>query len=473
MRVLITNNALDVRAGSELYVRDIALALLRRGFDPVAYSSKLGRVADELRQATVPVIDDLAQLAISPDVIHAQHHLDAMTAMLRFPNTPAVYFCHGWMPWEEMAPRFPTIRGYVAVDDLCRERLQCVHGIAPEQIRTIRNFVDLTRFPLRSELPIAPRRALVFSNNAREDGYLGAVRKACAARGIEVDAIGISVCRSEAQPERLIKDYDLVFAKARCALEALASGAAVIACDAAGVGGMVGPHNYDELRRLNFGIRCLRNPITVETVSRELDLYQPQQARAVSLRVRAEASLEVAIDQIMEAYQEAISAHSAAAPIRAEHSLESTSNYLRQISDFAKGRHLAEEQRIQLAAEASSLRQQCQRLQLCNEALQRQLDDAAAALNHQQELVAAMEAASALRTAELSAAEHSLALRNGELAVAEQALALRNSELESIHRSRLWWLGTRVYRIKHAVWNGPLVSLKRYGDENDAFEEFK
>ena len=85
MRVLITNNTLDHRAGSELYVRDIALALLRRGHHPIAYSTRLGTVADELRVATVPVIDDLNLLTVIPDIIHGQHHLDAMTALLHFP----------------------------------------------------------------------------------------------------------------------------------------------------------------------------------------------------------------------------------------------------------------------------------------------------------------------------------------------------------------------------------------------------
>ena len=120
LRILLTNNTLGPRAGSELYVRDLAVALMRRGHFPVAYSTVLGEVAAELRAATVPVIDDLRSLNVPPDVIHGQHHLDAMTAMLQFPHVPAIYVCHGWLPWEELPPVFPSIRRYVAVDDLCR-----------------------------------------------------------------------------------------------------------------------------------------------------------------------------------------------------------------------------------------------------------------------------------------------------------------------------------------------------------------
>ena len=122
MRVLITNNTLAVRAGSELYVRDLATALLDRGITPIAYSTQLGDVAEELRRATVPVIDDLDALATPPDLIHGQHHLETMTALLRFPGVPAIYFCHGWLPWEEMPPRFPRILRYIAVDHTCRDR---------------------------------------------------------------------------------------------------------------------------------------------------------------------------------------------------------------------------------------------------------------------------------------------------------------------------------------------------------------
>lgn len=73
--VLLTNNTLDERAASETYVRDVGLALLRRGHHPVAFSLVLGPLADELRRATVPVIDDLSRLGVSPDVIHGHHHL--------------------------------------------------------------------------------------------------------------------------------------------------------------------------------------------------------------------------------------------------------------------------------------------------------------------------------------------------------------------------------------------------------------
>ncbi len=112
LRILMTNNTLDQPAGSELYLRDLAQSLMRRGHFPVAYSQTLGPVADRLRAATIPVVDDLRDLSAVPDVIHGQHHLETMTAALRFPQVPVTYTCHGWIPWQEWPPVFPNILHY-------------------------------------------------------------------------------------------------------------------------------------------------------------------------------------------------------------------------------------------------------------------------------------------------------------------------------------------------------------------------
>src|ERR1700676_296226 len=82
LRILITNNTLAARAGSELYVRDLASGLLERGHTPIAYSLQLGEVAQEIRAAGIPVVADLNALAAAPDVIHGHHNLETMIALL-------------------------------------------------------------------------------------------------------------------------------------------------------------------------------------------------------------------------------------------------------------------------------------------------------------------------------------------------------------------------------------------------------
>jgi hypothetical protein len=272
-----------------------------------------------------------------------------------------------------MPPKFPSIRTYIAVDDLCAERLQCESGIAPAQIRLIRNFVDLARVELRAEWPARPRRALVFSNNAREDGYLGIVRKACALRGIEVDAIGIHSGRVETNPAALLNNYDIVFAKARSAIEAMASGAAVIVCDAAGLAGMVTEHHAD-WRDLNFGVRTLSRAITIETILAEIDAYDAAQAQRVALRIREEADMERAVDAIVDTYAQAI-AENCASPVDAQSQLVAASDYLRSVAAVTKVRHAALRAREAAAAEMRHQHLRAEQAQARESALSARLEE--------------------------------------------------------------------------------------------------
>src|SRR5262245_50815992 len=144
-------------------------------------------MAEALRKATIPVVDRLDAIGEPPDLIHGQHHVETLTALLHFPGVPAVFVCHGWAPWEELAPRFPRILRYVAVDYTTRERLVSERGIPPERVVVVLNFVDLARFQPRGPLPRVPQRALVFSNYASEETHLPAVREACLRFGIGID----------------------------------------------------------------------------------------------------------------------------------------------------------------------------------------------------------------------------------------------------------------------------------------------
>jgi hypothetical protein len=332
LRVLITNNTLNDRAGSELYVRDLATGLLERGHTPIAYSSALGAVAGELRRATVPVVSDLDAMGEPPDLIHGHHHVETMTALLRFPDVPAVFFCHGWIPWEEMPPHHPRILQYVAVDDTCRDRLVYENGIAADRVRVLLNFVDLHRFQPRPPLPSAPTRALVFSNYATEDGFLSAVRQACARAGIEVDALGAGVGNNCARPEDVLGRYDLVFAKSRAAMEAMATGAAVVLCDRVGAGGMVTAAEFERLRRLNFGIRCLVNPNSPEVLLREIGRYDPADATEVCRLIRTTAGREVVLDQVESLYREVLSIHAARPQTGRQVEARAAAAYLRSVS---------------------------------------------------------------------------------------------------------------------------------------------
>jgi hypothetical protein len=356
LRILLTNNTLAAHAGSEVYVRDLAIGLLRRGHDPVVYSSVLGEVAAELARATVPVIDDLAALNAPPDVIHGQHHLDAMTAVLRWPRVPAVYLCHGWSPWQERPPVFPSIRRHLAVDDLCRERLLTTPGIAPGRVEVLLNPVDLARFQPRSALPARPRSALVFSNYAEPGGYADTVVRACRAHGLErVEVIGAASGRPAAAPEHLLREFDLVFAKARCAIEAMAVGCAVIVADANGLGGMVDSKNVRRLRRLNFGARTMQaDRVGDASISAALRRYDARDAARVSAFIRADADLDAVVDRLVAIYR-TVRAEAEAEPANAEVEAAAASAYVASLAGLLKNAEVVDYRARQLERRLAAL----------------------------------------------------------------------------------------------------------------------
>ena len=315
LRVLITNRVLARRTGTELYVRDLALGLLRRGHLPIVYSPILGPLADEIRAATVPVVDDLARVGAAPDVIHGHHGVETLSALLAFPCVPAISFCHSWIGWADAPVVFPRVLRHVAVDHACRDRLLHEHGVPEARVHVVLNAVDLERFRPRGPLPTRPARALVFSNGAGGKGsHLEAVRAACASAGIALDVAGDGSGNSLDRPEEVLGRYDLVFAKARAALEAMAVGAAVVLCDVAGAGPMVTTANVDWLRPLNFGMRTLRDPVTPDAVAREIARYDAADAAEVSRRIRGCAGAEALVDELLGLYRDVIAEHAAAPP---------------------------------------------------------------------------------------------------------------------------------------------------------------
>ena len=329
LRVLITNRILTSRTGTEIYVRDLARELAARGHRPVVYSPLLGDVAQEIRATTVPVTADLASITEPPDVIHGHHGLETLAALLAFPAVPALAFCHSWVGWADALPRFPRILRYVAVDRTCRDRLSQEQGIPAERIRLLLNAVDLQRLRPRGPLPPRPRRALVFSNAAGARGsQLEAIQEACAAEGIEVEVVGAAAGRSLARPEEVLGGFDLVFAKGKAALEALATGSAVILCDLVGAGPMVSTANLQQLRPLNFGMRALREPVTAEGLRSQIARYDAADAAAVCREIRASAGHEAMVGQLCELYAEVIAEHRAQGASDPQAELRAASAYL-------------------------------------------------------------------------------------------------------------------------------------------------
>ena len=286
LTVLLTNLKLEGRTGTELYVRDLALGLLAEGHRPVVYSPRLGKLAREIRAETIPVVDDLNQLSLIPDIIHGHHANETLTALLHFPNVPAVFFCHDWYFAEDFPPPFPRIIRYVAVDQSCFDKLVCECGVPEDRVQMLHQFVDLERFQARTSLPATPSRAVILCNHTKENEHLAAARAACASAGVTLDVFGRGVDRPCEEPEKLFRDYEIVFAKGRAALEAMAVGSAVVVYWWRRLGPMVTMNEFENLQRQNFGVRAMSAQLTPDQfghqIQQVLSQYNSAEAAAVS-----------------------------------------------------------------------------------------------------------------------------------------------------------------------------------------------
>jgi hypothetical protein len=342
LKVLITNFRLASRTGTELYVRDIALGLLGRGHSPIIYSPQLGELARELSDFTIPVVDDLNRISTRPDIIHGHHHAETMTALLHFPSVPAIYVCHDWYSALDKPPDLRRVRRYVAIDQTCYEKLIYLCATSEERVRLLLNFVDLERFEQRPPLPPRPRRALVFSNYALESPHIRALREACADAGLTLDVVGSGVGAASAQPEKMLGQYDLVFAKGRAALEAMAVGAAVIIHSGIRyLGPMVTASEVGRLLPLNFGVRTMfPRRLTPEELkraaAREIARYDPADAAEVSRRIRSAADRRTTVDELVALYGEVIAENSPTSMDEMESDLRAAAAYIRWLSSYMK-----------------------------------------------------------------------------------------------------------------------------------------
>ena len=306
MKILLTAWALVDPSGIPLFTRDLALALKAAGEEVAVYTKRPGDVAAAIAAAGVPVVTDLDRLPFPPDIIHGQDQPLLVDALRRLPGIPAVSVTHDATSMIDAPFHHPRIARHVAIDERCRRRIAAVAAIAPERIAVVLNAVDLKRFRPRPSLPERPARALIFSNYATAHSHMRPVMQACADAGLAVDVLGMGVGRPVAAPEAILGRYDLVFAKARCALEAMATGAAVVLCDFSGSGPMVTSGNVAALRRMNFGAGVLTGPLTPEVIAGEIGKFNAADAARVAQYIRREADLNALVRQWQSIYRAAI-----------------------------------------------------------------------------------------------------------------------------------------------------------------------
>ena len=303
MRVLTTNSSLRGRSGTEIVTIDLALGLRRRGHEVAVFAPLLGRSAEILRDQGIIIADRPEDLPWKPDVVHGHHNHVLAAALAYFPDVPALFVCHSSIYWFDGPLLLPRVRRFCSVDEACRDRLIAEVGCEKEAIELLPNAVDLDLFSPRAPLPARPRRALLLAKNT---AHIAAVRAAAQEAGLELDEIGSPFGREVDDLHARLTHYDVVFATARMALEALAVGCAVVVVDGRGLAGLATSSLVDEWRRNNFGLRLLTREPTKEAIVTEIGRYDTHDAALVSGRIREFASLSTYLDRVEAIYRDVV-----------------------------------------------------------------------------------------------------------------------------------------------------------------------
>lgn len=307
MKILMTNNALADRGGSESYLETVSSELRRLGHEVVFYSPSCALVADRLRQRGFDVHDDVRHLPADVDVVHGQHTNVVARVRERHPTLPLVFATHSWaIPVEDPVAELGA-GAYIAFNELTRSRLAAhVATRGTEIVRLTQpvevSFADGAREPVSSE----PRRAVAVSR--RMTTVTGRLAHACAERGVEFSRIGGPDSES-ADPRQEMLEADIVFAMGRTALEAMAAARAVLVVDETSFGGWVTQSSYDALEADGFtgyglgGVRAAGEP-TEDDLERLLRGYDPDlgtQARRLVVRHHAAQHHAAALVEIYTA----------------------------------------------------------------------------------------------------------------------------------------------------------------------------
>ena len=302
LKILITNIQLTIPGGTVSYIKDLAKILTAKGFFIEVFAYSIGTVGREMIAEGIPVVTSLSQLMHKPDIIHAHHTPAAFEALHYFKNTPAVFFVHDRTSRFDTPLHHQHILTYAAVDNNCLERLLVEAKINEAHTMVLYNWVDTTRFPVRTSFNEMPKRAVVFSNYATPDNHYKIIAAACLQMNLPLDVIGSGMGNSVIKPEVELYKYDIVFAKAKAAIEALSTGAAVVLCDFGGIGGMVQTNNIEHLRNYNFGRKTLTHAFNTDFLIDEIKKYNTENNRKNADWIQEHASLEKIATNIIGCY---------------------------------------------------------------------------------------------------------------------------------------------------------------------------
>jgi glycosyltransferase involved in cell wall biosynthesis len=267
--LVLGNRLMDRAGGTEVHLLTIGEELRRLGHEVVVYSPEVGAFADYVSARGVPVVDRLRDLPAECDVVFAQDRLVVFDLAERYSNAFTVFRVCGDVHEFQLPPQVDGLVDLVVVlSERYRRAAQACSVQAP--VLRLRTPIDVDRLVPHGGLRDTPKRAAVLGNYPER---IDVVRQAFEGAGIELVEIGGAQQRYDIA--EAVADADIVVAKSRAALDAMACGKAVYVFDVFGGDGWVTPESYPAMEADHFAGLATGRVLDADQIAADLADYHP------------------------------------------------------------------------------------------------------------------------------------------------------------------------------------------------------
>ena len=270
MRFVLGNRHLLAAGGTEVHLVTVAEHLLRLGHEVRLYAPELGPFADHARRRGLDVHGSLRELPADCDVVFAQDGIVVLDLAERYPQAMTVFRVCGDVFDFQLPPQLDGVVDLVVVLSDRYERLARACAVTVPTLR-LRVPIDIDRLVPLGALHDPPRRAVLLGNYGERAEL---VREIWSRHGLEVTRVGGDVQTYDVAAA--VADADIVVAKSRAALDAMACGRAVYVYDVFGGDGWVTAESYPALEADNFAGQATGRVIDAAALAADLADYRPE-----------------------------------------------------------------------------------------------------------------------------------------------------------------------------------------------------
>lgn len=446
MRFVLANRHLIAAGGTEVHLVTITEHLQRLGHEVVVYAPELGAYAGHARRRGIEVVDDVGALPAACDVVFAQDTIVVYELAERYPDALLVFRICGDVFDFQLAPQLDGVVDLFVVLSDRYERVALASAASAPVLR-LRVPIDVDRLVPLGALRERPERAVMLGNYGEREAL---VRATWSELGVEVTRVG-----GDAQTYDVaaaLADADIVVAKSRAALDAMACGRAVYVYDFLGGDGWVTPSAYAAMEADMFAGQATDRVIDAPTLRSDLASYTPQMGVSNRDLVLQHHGARDHVIALLAAIGERGPRDRSPAPMRElarlvalQWSWELTAREFRSMHWPLREHAAQSEQRSAAAAEVA--RQASETARLATEEVARVAAAADGAIRAREQALEGERLANETARLLRSERDETLALLAGE----RTAHAELRARMDAMRATRMWRLAERYWRVKRRL----------------------